>query len=64
MKSLLSLAALAAVGLMASVSIACNAEILQANASQDPGKAKLAKIEKLENSASSGIIHLDDKNYE
>jgi hypothetical protein len=64
MKSLLSLAALAAVGLMASVSIVCDAKILQANASQDPGKAKLAKIEKLENSASSGIIHLDDKNYE
>ena len=64
MKSLLSLAALAAVGLMAYVSISHEAKILQANASQDPGKTKLAKIEKLENSASSGIIHLDDKNYE
>jgi hypothetical protein len=64
MESLLSLAAFAAVGLMGSVSISTEVKILQANASQDPGKAKLAKIEKLENSASSGIIHLDDKNYE
>ena len=33
-------------------------------AAQDPGKNKLAKMEKLESSSSSGIIRFDDKNYE
>jgi hypothetical protein len=30
----------------------------------DPGKDKLAKMEKLEYSASNGIIIFNDKNYE
>jgi hypothetical protein len=30
----------------------------------DPGKEKLAKMEKLEYSASNGIIIFNDKNYE
>jgi hypothetical protein len=62
MKSLiLAAAALASASL---VSLLIFHFFLKLVSAADPGKEKLAKMEKLEYSASNGIIIFNDKNYE